>query len=310
MKIRSMNLFFGIFLRISLVILPSCCRCQQIRRLSTLQTNSSVQYGFANMVAHVNHILDVTPIQVITSNITSNSNCIVHCINFDTCTSTNVVVQNALASAGHLECQLLGTDRFRNSTSFVEQIGSTHYAISHDCEWEETCINPNHKCIPHYDNETYECLCPFQTYDEHCMNELTENMAIHKPVLMAKTYGSNYGSHCTDGEFGPGSSFCTTGASKNEWIQIDLGSRKIITFLILHNRHTEDLNLLRRLSQTDINVFDSPGNNQRFCTHIGDTVTLVYFAQCTKPLLARYVKLSQLDIGSRRYMSLAEIMVY
>ena len=87
-----------------------------------------VQYGFTNMVAHSGDILNVTAIQVITTNITSPSSCITNCIHVEQCNSVNVV--EIPQSAGKFECQLLDTDRFRNASNFVTQRGSTHYAIS------------------------------------------------------------------------------------------------------------------------------------------------------------------------------------
>ena len=140
-------------------------------------------------------------------------------------------------------------------------------------------------------------------------------MALNKVVQMSSRHTSFYGSHCTDGIYGKDSAskFCHTGGSvSSEWIRIDLGSRKIVTFLIIHNRFTENLDVLGRLSQIDINVFNNRDtkDNHRLCAHIGDTTAKVHFARCTKPLLARYVEMVQLNIGQVRAMNIAEIMVY
>ena len=140
-------------------------------------------------------------------------------------------------------------------------------------------------------------------------------MALQKPVQMSSEFKP--GSHCTDGVYGTGSSFCHTYDSMNSWIRIDLGSLKIITFLTIHNRvNLNDpvnyLTILERLSHTDIYVFDNedPNDNRRLCSRIGDTAAWHYLARCTKPLLARNVELLQLGIGVNRPMNLAEIMVY
>ena len=98
-------------------------------------------------------------------------------------------------------------------------------------------------------------------------------MALQKPVQMSSEFKP--GSHCTDGVYGTGSSFCHTYDSMNSWIRIDLGSLKIITFLTIHNRvNLNDpvnyLTILERLSHTDIYVFDNedPNDNRRLCSRI------------------------------------------
>ena len=140
-------------------------------------------------------------------------------------------------------------------------------------------------------------------------------MALQKTVQMSSM--ARPGSHCTDGIYGPNTNYCrTVGSINSNWIRIDLGSLKIITFLIIHNRVQLDdpvhYLLLERLSHTDIYVFDNedPNDNRRLCSRIGDTAAWHYLARCTKPLLARNVELLQLGIGVNRPMNLAEIMVY
>ncbi|XP_066921772.1 uncharacterized protein [Clytia hemisphaerica] len=293
----------GIFM----VTLPIYIQGQQIRRISEI-SGRNVFYGYANMVAHQGHILNVTALQTITINITSPAKCITNCIDVENCNSVNVIIGQ------NLECQLLDTDRFRNSSYFMPQTQSTHYAINHDCEWDETCINPNHKCIPDYQNGTHECVCLFQTYDEYCMFELTDNIALHKTVSMSSVLSNFVGSICTDGAYGLGVPFCHTGLAHSNWLRIDLGSLKIITFLVIHNRVNlnEYILILERLAHNNIYVFNNgnPNDNRRLCSRIGDTKAGVYMARCIKPLLARNVELLQLDIGFVRPMNLAEIMVY
>ena len=99
-------------------------------------------------------------------------------------------------------------------------------------------------------------------------------MALQKTVQMSSM--ARPGSHCTDGIYGPNTNYCrTVGSINSNWIRIDLGSLKIITFLIIHNRVQLDdpvhyLLILERLSHTDIYVFDNedPNDNRRLCSRI------------------------------------------
>uniref|UniRef100_A0A7M5URX9 Apple domain-containing protein n=1 Tax=Clytia hemisphaerica TaxID=252671 RepID=A0A7M5URX9_9CNID len=119
-----MMIFCSIFIYWMLLLSTTCAQHQQIRRFSQI-SGKNVFYGYANMVAHQDHILNVTALQTITINTTSPAKCITNCIDVENCNSVNVIIEQN----GDLECQLLDTDRFRNSSSFIPQTESTHYAI-------------------------------------------------------------------------------------------------------------------------------------------------------------------------------------
>ena len=138
---------------------------------------------------------------------------------------------------------------------------------------------------------------------------LLENMALHKSITMSSTHTSFQASYCNDGVIGQ---MCHTWSSLTGWVRIDLGGRQIVTCIIIHNRITTDLALRRRLSNTDLYVFDNedPNDNRRLCAHIEDGEPLEVFARCTKPLFARNVELLQPSIGVNRAINICEISVY
>ena len=110
---------------------------------------------------------------------------------------------------------------------------------------------------------------------------ILENMALHKSVQMSSVLNAYHASFCTDGEYGPGTNICHSQESVSNWIRVDLGSLKIVTFVLIHNRHIHSLDALQRLSFTDVYVFNNedPNDNRRFCAHIGQTSALAYLAR-------------------------------
>ncbi|XP_066918057.1 uncharacterized protein [Clytia hemisphaerica] len=287
-------LFLGSFFSIKL------CKCQ-IRRVGQAMGADKVTYGYAKMVAHEGFILNMNSTNTTKTN--SYQDCITNCINVDNCFSINV----NQTDNGDIECQLLETDRFRSSSKFVRMETSTHYAIEHDCEWKETCINPNKKCIPNYEDGTFDCVCP-EGFDENCINK---NIALHKNTVMSSELNyENVAWRATDGNFGEGC--ISTHSALNmptAWLRIDLGDWYIIRMIIIHNRDHSNAGVRARLSNTDIFVYDqNPTDNRRFCGHITNGEKFVIEIPCSE--VAKGVELYLEETSEPRILNVCEVIVY
>ena len=134
-------------------------------------------------------------------------------------------------------------------------------------------------------------------------------MALQKPITISSVIDPVYAaSNCNDGIV---DEICHTQGHPSNWLRIDLGGRKIITFMIINNRADTSANR-RRLSNSDLYVFDNedPNDNRRLCAHIEDGEPLIHLLRCTKPLFARNVELLQPVDGSNRFLNIREISVY
>ena len=80
------------------------------------------------MLPHRGYRLNVTAIKITRQ--PTNDQCIIDCMNTTNCWSINAVEQ---LDVDDVECQLLATNKHRNSTEYVAQTGSTHFFIPVSC---------------------------------------------------------------------------------------------------------------------------------------------------------------------------------
>ncbi|XP_066928014.1 uncharacterized protein [Clytia hemisphaerica] len=286
---------------------------EMLRRVDVSTVNNKVEYGYVSMVTHDNHILNVTAINI--SYHKTSQECIRTCLNFTNCGSINLKKQQ---NNEIYECHILDTDRFRNASNFVSSsTGNSHFSLDHDCEWKETCINPNKICIPNYSDGSYECVCePIGKYDIHCINR---NIAFQRPVTLSRLDPtSGKPAFVTDGYKGEICNDFSTNLVHSKmgtmeiWLRIDLGGMKQIKFIDIFDR-TIGAPHHQRLAFTDIIVYgQNPIDNRQLCSTItlqdtenGDKV----FKVCNEVLTGSGVELYKAP-GTWQMIHLCEIAVY
>ena len=76
------------------------------------------------MIPQSGQFLNVTAMK--TTQQPTKDNCVLDCIDTDDCWSINAIEQ---PNGSSFQCQLLSTDKHRNSANYVALTGSTHFAI-------------------------------------------------------------------------------------------------------------------------------------------------------------------------------------
>ncbi|XP_031568347.1 delta-like protein C [Actinia tenebrosa] len=148
------------------------------------------KFGYLNFVLHPNSTLEV-----------ENKRRLVACASNMTCFSINFGKQPIFFYDGNPQylCELLATDKYNSSSKYKSKNpGFDHYSIR--------CLH-DFTCIPDYDNDTYECLCPRPAYEgKHCkdVNECTSG---HHDCSVNATCTNTIGSFnctCKNGYLGNG----------------------------------------------------------------------------------------------------------
>ncbi|XP_078352410.1 uncharacterized protein LOC144637140 [Oculina patagonica] len=90
--------------------------------------------------------------------------CTFECLSNPFCFSVNLAASKG--ADGKLWCELLASDKYRNSTEYKGNRTSHHFAIKSPCS-SSPCQNGG-TCLPNYKHGTFECLCEKSFIGEYC----------------------------------------------------------------------------------------------------------------------------------------------
>jgi len=81
--------------------------------------------------------------------------CTFECLSNPSCLSVNIAAYKG--ANGELWCELLSSDKYRNSTEYEGNKSSHHFSIKSPCS-SSPCQNGG-TCVANYKYDTFECLC-------------------------------------------------------------------------------------------------------------------------------------------------------
>nr|XP_058966223.1 uncharacterized protein LOC131792830 [Pocillopora verrucosa] len=126
----------------------------------TFRQHEFIKYEF--------HCLDVPRVGAIA--VSDAFDCTFECLSNLLCFSVNLAASKGVH--GKLWCELLSSDRHRNSTEFKRNESSHHFAIKSPCS-SSPCQNEA-LCFANYNDGSFECLCKEGYMGEYCQTANAE----------------------------------------------------------------------------------------------------------------------------------------
>ncbi|XP_031552875.1 uncharacterized protein LOC116290032 isoform X2 [Actinia tenebrosa] len=123
------------------------------------------EFGYLNFLFHPNSTLEVDDTRQFHAQ--NYKQCLLACASNLTCLSINFGKKPIFFYQGKAQylCEMLPTDKYNSSSKFQSPNSDfNHYSIRSECS-KSPCLH-NFTCIPNYDNDTYECLCPRPPYED------------------------------------------------------------------------------------------------------------------------------------------------
>ncbi|XP_078350794.1 uncharacterized protein LOC144635576 [Oculina patagonica] len=112
------------------------------------------------------HYLNLTRVGTFTAY--DDFDCTLKCLHNPFCSSVNLAASKG--ADGKLWCELLSSDKYRNTNDFKENKNSHHLSIMSPCS-SSPCQNGG-TCLPNYKHDTFECLCQKGFTGEYCEKDV------------------------------------------------------------------------------------------------------------------------------------------
>ncbi|PFX33639.1 uncharacterized skeletal organic matrix protein 5-like isoform X2 [Stylophora pistillata] len=108
--------------------------------------------------------------QVRATEVSDAFDCAFECLSNLLCFSVNLAASKG--AHGKLWCELLSSDRHRNSTEYKRNESSHHFAIKSPCS--SSPCQSEALCVANYNDGSFECLCKEGYKGEYCQKENAE----------------------------------------------------------------------------------------------------------------------------------------
>ncbi|XP_068701130.1 uncharacterized protein [Montipora foliosa] len=134
---------------------------------TSLMRDEGQSFAFANFAMNNFHYLNITPfIQIM---VDAFEDCGLSCLQHSSCLSFNVAALSDITKQKTL-CELLPSDKYRESHNFVASQQYHHFSITTPCH-NEPCKN-GATCLVKYEDDSYECACVTGYAGKSCETEI------------------------------------------------------------------------------------------------------------------------------------------
>ncbi|XP_068720078.1 uncharacterized protein [Montipora capricornis] len=135
---------------------------------TSLMRNEGQSFAFANFAMNSFHYLNITPLMQVM--VDAFEECGLSCLQHNYCFSFNVAAFSDIKKQNTL-CELVASDKFKESHNFVASQQHHHFSITTPCD-NEPCKN-GATCLAKYEDNSYDCACITGYAGNSCETEIT-----------------------------------------------------------------------------------------------------------------------------------------